>query len=276
MQSKLFSHPSNMPKVNLHDFDLVIINSSGGKDSSCAIFEVCRIAEEQNFDKSKIVVSHQELLKVEWKGVKELVQEQCDYFGLKCFYSMRRNKDGYNENLLEYAVRRGKFPSSKQRWCTSDFKRAAGARVVTAVTKDLGQCRVLYVFGFRAAESPARSKRLPLAKNKMLTTKKREVLDWLPIHDWSEERVWNTIKANNIPYHYAYDLGMPRLSCCFCIFAPFDALVIAGHENRDLLKEYVETERKIGHDFRHNFKIASVLEAVEKGYMPKNIKNWTM
>lgn len=262
--------------MNLHDYDIVIINSSAGKDSLCAEWEVCRLAKEQEFPFDKIVLSHQDLGKMEWKGTKELVKTQADLFGLKTYYSKRRDKNGYEEDLLEYVERRGKWPSNKQRYCTSDFKRGPGGRVVTMLTKDLGQCKVLYVFGFRKDESPARAKKVVLKLNTQLTTKKRIVHDWLPIHDWNVAQVWDVIKSNSLPYHYAYDLGMPRLSCCFCIFSPFDALVVAGKANPELLDDYIDVEKKIGHTFRDKFAIESVRYAIENEYQPKNISDWVM
>lgn len=262
--------------MNLHDYDLIIINSSGGKDSLAALWEVCRIAEAQGFPFNHIVVSHQDLGEAEWEGTKELVKEHADLFGLQTYYSKRRNQHGYEETLLEYVERRGMWPSNEQRYCTSDFKRGPGARIVTMLTKPLGSCKVLYVFGFRADESPARAKREPLKLNKQLTTQKRTVHDWLPIHDWSTEKVWKVIRAHKLPYHPAYDLGMPRLSCCFCIFSPFEALVLAGRANPELLDRYIEVERKIGHSFRDGFYIESVRIAIEAGYKPRSVHDWVM
>lgn len=76
--------------------------------------------------------------------------------------------------------------------------------------------------------------------------------------------------------HHAYTLGMPRLSCCFCIFAPRAALLLAGKHNPELLSEYVRIERKIGHTFRHNFALADVQGALQNGEIPKEIENWKM
>lgn len=262
--------------INLRKYDIVIINSSGGKDSLCAIFELCRMADEQNYYRTKIVVSHQELGESEWKGTKELVQKQSDLFGLKTYYSKRRNKSGYEETFLEYAERRGKWPSNKQRWCTSDFKRGPGGRIVTQLTKELVQCKILYVFGFRKDESPSRSKKDVLKINKKLTTKKRIVEDYLPIHTWNLKQVWDTIKQNNLPYHPSYGLGMPRLSCIFCIFSPFDALVIAGKENPELLDKYIEVENKIKHTFQNGFSLIEVKAAIKNNYDPKKVNDWVM
>lgn len=235
-----------------------------------------RLAREQQYPADKIVVSHQDLGDMEWAGTKELVEQQADLFGLKTYYSKRRDKNGIEETLLEYVERRGKWPSNKQRYCTSDFKRGPGGRVITMLTNGMGNCKVLYVFGFRSDESPARAKKEPLVINKQFTTKSRMVHDWLPIHDWSTKKVWETIKENDLPYHPAYDLGMPRLSCCFCIFSPFDALVLAGKHNPQLLERYVAAEDKIGHTFRDGFAIKSVQEAIANGYQPEKIGGWVM
>lgn len=260
----------------LHNYDLIIVNSSAGKDSLCALFEINRMAEEQQYPKDRIHVSHQDLGAMEWSGTKELAKRQADFFGFGFHVSKRRDKNGYEETLLEYVKRRKKWPSSKQRYCTSDFKRSPGSRVVTALTKDLGVCKVLHVFGFRADESPARSKKETFVKNDRLSTKKRTVYDCLPIHTWTTKQVWDTIKENGLPYHEAYNLGMPRLSCVFCIFSPFDALVTAGYANPELLNQYVQVESEIGHSFRKELSLAEVKEAIQKGYKPKEIQNWVM
>jgi len=262
--------------MDLNAYNIIIINSSGGKDSLCAIYEICRLADEQSYPKDKIVISHQDLGRFEWNGTKELVQKQADFFGLKVHYVKRRNEHGYEENLLEYVKRRGKWPSNVTRYCTSDFKRGPGSRVVTMLTKSLGNCRVLHVFGFRKDESPARAKKQPFIRNQRLSSLKRNVYDYLPIHHWNSKKVWETIKDNKLPYHFAYDLGMPRLSCIFCIFSPKDALVIAGIENPELLDEYIEVEKEIDHTFQNGFSLQEVRELINSGYKPKNINDWIM
>jgi len=262
--------------LKLHDYDMIIINSSAGKDSLVSIYEVCRLADLQGYPRDKIVVSHQDLKSMEWPGTKELAEKQARLFNLDFHVSAYRNAQGEYKDLLDYVERRGKWPSSKQRYCTSDFKRSPGSRVVTRLTKDLGECKVLYVFGFRKEESPARSKKQEFTLNKRLTTKKRQVFDWLPVHEWTAGQVWDVIKLNNLPYHYAYDLGMPRLSCCFCIFSPLEALIVAGRANPELLDRYIEVEKKINHTFKDKFSIAEVRAAIESGQEIKSINDWRM
>lgn len=255
---------------NLNEYAYILVNSSGGKDSQTALRRVIRLADEQGCPRDNIVVVHCDLGDMEWEGTKELAEAQAKHYGLEFIVVRRRTAEGVEESLLDYAERRGKWPSSTQRWCTSDFKRGPAGRAVTAVSKRVaGEHKILQVFGFRAEESPARAKREEFSTNARLTTKTRTVHDWLPIHDWNEEQVWLDIVESGVPYHKAYDLGMPRLSCVFCIFAPKAALIIAGKHNRELLDRYCETEQKIGHTFTKALPIVEVREAVERGDEPE-------
>ena len=72
---------------------------------------------------------------------------------------------------------------------------------------------VVNCMGLRAQESSARAKKAPFERNARLSNTKRTVDNWLPIHDWTEAQVWELIRSQGLPYNYAYDLGMPRLSC---------------------------------------------------------------
>ena len=71
-------------------------------------------------------------------------------------------------------------------------------------------------------------------------------------------------------------LSFEMVSCIFCIFAPFDALVIAGIHNYELLCEYVEVESEINHWFTNDFPISDVKDAIDLGYVPKGTDNWIM
>ena len=140
---------------------------------------------------------------------------------------------------------------------------------------------MLNCLGFRAEESRARAKRLAASTdffeaNQRASNSKREVIDWYPIAEWTEEDVWNRIHGYKIRHltHPAYSLGMPRLSCCFCVFAPRAALIIAGKANRELLAAYVEVEAKIGHKFRVDCTMAEVAAAVEADEPTAAVTSW--
>ena len=65
--------------MNLHEYDLIVINSSAGKDSLCSIYEICRMADEQRYNRNQIIVSHQDLGSMEWKGTRKLAEKQAFY-----------------------------------------------------------------------------------------------------------------------------------------------------------------------------------------------------
>lgn len=272
-------------EINLHDYDGVLINTSGGKDSQTVLRQVVLLAKRQGYDLDLIEAVHADLGKVEWEGVKELAREQAEDHGLRFTAVKRRTKDGdESTSLLDYVRDRRKWPSSTTRYCTSDFKRGPALRALTALDRRIrpvwkAHIRLLNVFGFRAEESPARAKKVVLETNKRASNKSRHVDDWLPIHDWTEKEVWEDIKASGIRHHRAYDIGMPRLSCVFCIFAPKAALVIAGRDKPELLQEYVDLEAEIDHTFRQDLTLAEVQEAVNRGDEPDLVEldaQWNM
>lgn len=268
------SNDVNNQDLHLADYDLIIVNSSAGKDSQCALFEIVRQAKEQGYDLSKIHVSHQDLGRMEWEGTHQLMRRQSIALGISednIHVTRYRNRDGEELDLLDYVEKRQNWPSSSARFCTSEFKRSPGARVVTKLSKE---GNVLYVFGFRAQESPARAKKSRLSVNNRISSKKRTVWEYNPILDWDVERVWSCIHDNGMEYHKAYDYGMPRLSCAFCIFAPKSALVIAGQHNPELLDECIAMEEKIGKTFRITLSLKEVKDALDQEVT--EVEDWNM
>lgn len=69
---------------------------------------------------------------------------------------------------------------------------------------------------------------------------------------------------------------MPRLSCVFCVFAPKPALMLAGKHNPELLQQYVDLEREIDHKFTQNLSLVEIMEALQRGEDPGEIKTWEM
>lgn len=266
-----------MRAIDLQSFDAIVINSSAGKDSQAMLdllVEECREAGVLD----RVLVVHCDLGRVEWSGTAELAEEQAAHYGLPFRKVSRPQGD-----LLEQVEKRGMWPSSSARYCTSDHKRGQVAKVLTEIAADYrksggqGACRILNCMGIRAQESSARAKKVPLELDKRATNGRREVWNWLPIFDWTVEQVWDRIKASGVRHHRAYDLGMPRLSCVFCIFSPKAGLLLAGRENPELLDQYVALEEKIGHDFRHGMRIAEIRDELDAGLEEfGEVADWTM
>lgn len=197
--------------MRLSEYDYVVLNSSAGKDSQTMMARVAGMAKAESYPRERIVVAHADLGEMEWPGTRELAEYQANCYGFRFWVRARPQGD-----LLSHIMDRGMWPSSDTRYCTSDHKRDQIAHLI----RSLDGAKILNCMGMRAQESPARSKLKPLSLNKRVSTKTRHVDQWLPIHEMTTAEVWDDIHARSIPHHYAYDLGMPRLSCVFCIFSP--------------------------------------------------------
>jgi len=266
----------------LHAAAKIVVSSSGGKDSQVLLHETVAACDAEGIDRSKIVVVHSDLGRVEWEGTKALAQRQAESYGIEFVVVSRiggiATKSGkvYSKgeafgDLLDYAERRGAFPDNSNRWCTSEFKRGPIAKLFTALAKDAKAAGVepiiLDLQGLRAEESVARSKK-PVVKMRK-DNKNQIVITWLPIIERLETEVWETIKSNGLESHRAYELGMPRLSCAFCIFAGRDALLISGRANPALLDEYVAVEERTGHTFQNGKSLGEIKQAIADGEQPK-------
>lgn len=253
--------------AELGDYDVILVNSSAGKDSMASLEQVATEAARQGV-LDRVVVGHADLGRAEWAGTRELAREQAERYGLPFFVVSASGPD-----LLERVERRGMWPSPQQRWCTSDLKRGPLRRLMTQLVREhrerVGEVRVrlLNVMGMRAQESPARARRPALRVDPGASNGRREVSDFLPLHEWSKEEVWERIASSRIAdlVHPAYAAGMPRLSCRFCILAPKSALVTSARLNPELAQEYLRVEQATGHRFRMDCSMAEVIEAARSG-----------
>jgi len=265
-------------RVSLKNYDIIVVNTSAGKDSLAMLSIIAEQAEKEGV-LDRVVAVHADLGRVEWAGTKELAQRQAAAHGVRFVVAERTIND-----LLDHVEAHGKWPSNNQRYCTSDHKRAPIQKAFTHMVNEWRSvgydrtCYILNCMGMRADESPARAKKETFTEVGYGSNGKRQISDFLPIHHLTEADVWKRIHSQGLStlVHRAYGLGMPRLSCCFCIFAPKAALVLAGKHNPELLDEYVRVEKKIGHTFRQNLSMAEVQKAVENCEAPVEVTDWKM
>lgn len=184
---------------------------------------------------SQITVLHALLPDVEWEGVEEHVRNTIYNIPVMTCKSRR--------TLLQMIAERGMFPSPKNRQCTSDLSLGPIERTV----RNTGQTLVVNCMGMRAQESTSRSKLETFKLNQKNTNSKREWYDWLPIHHWLIEEVFDAITSVGQQPHWAYAQGMTRLSCCFCIMSSKQDLTTAAKLNPELYRKYVSLEKTTGH-----------------------------
>ncbi|MFI6658037.1 phosphoadenosine phosphosulfate reductase family protein [Streptomyces sp. NPDC050523] len=163
------------------------------------------------------------------------------------------------------------WPDAARRLCTATLKRDVANKLLRQIAAELGldeQAVILNCMGIRAAESPARSKKQRLAIDMRTSANSRMVLTWHPIFEVTDREVWQEIATQGLEYHPVYDALIPRLSCVFCVLAPFDVLVRAARLcwalGLPLPARYRDLEAKIGHRFKQSHSLAEVYAEAER------------
>lgn len=293
---------------NLHEYDLIIIRISGGKDSQAAMRETWRVVVAQGVDPSCVLVEYDELNgdgpneKATWPGTAEigahlvakygdrpgsleLARQQAAHYGFRFVVARQKSRPWL---LKDIRTRKGKdgrarFPDAKNRFCTSDHKRAAGRLLLTAETKRLGgrkrwgrPVRILTVMGFRAEESTGRARREVFsydagASGQGTVTRRRgvrpgrrcqrQVWLWLPIHHWTVDQVWADIHASGVPYAWPYDAGMSRYSCAQCVLGSFADAVTSAKIWPAHTLGIVDMEEEMGHSWQAEKSMRDIAEA---------------
>lgn len=268
---------------DLTAYDVIMVSSSAGKDSQAMLDYVVELAEVAGV-RDRVIVVHADLGRAEWLGTKELAAEHAAHYDLP-FHVVRKAE--FDGDLLNYVEARtakiraeGKLDKNgapARAWpmvgmCngTSDFKTAQIAKLATKLArqlkKQLGRVpRILDCVGLAKHESSGRNKRLSKleAENgfafKVIKDNRNQFFaKWYPIANWTEVEVWKRIAQAGTRYHGAYDLGMSRLSCAFCIAASDKDLRIAAQHNVELAKEYLAVEKTAG-SFKQNKTLASII-----------------
>ena len=246
METKSFTKPE--------DADHVIVNISGGKDSSCLLWWAC-----QNFPKEKIHLVHA-VIDIDWHETKDLVIAHAKHFGFDesdIHWAQAVDKEGKEIGFLDILTR-GKtkrdgtvtenlFPSKSQRWCTSSLKSGPCDKFAKTFKGN-----VLILLGERAEESNQRAELAYWRPQTEMDLKdgSRKVVKCSPILDWLETQVWSLIEKEKIPVHPCYQF-VGRASCAICIFSSNKDIVEASKHAPDIVAKYVQAERKISHAFRH-------------------------
>jgi len=215
---------------------LFVVNHSGGKDSQAMQSQIAAVVPD-----SQILVLHAHLPGVEWAGTLDHIKATTTGYPLVVTEA--------SKSFMDMVRHRQMFPSPQYRQCTSDLKRGPLEKAIRHYLKAHPEFNGLVVncMGLRAEESPNRAKARVFRFNSRNSKAGREWYDWLPIQDWTTQEVFTQIWAAGQKPHWAYEQGMSRLSCCFCIMSSKADLVTAARLNPELYAEYVHLEREVNH-----------------------------
>jgi 3'-phosphoadenosine 5'-phosphosulfate sulfotransferase (PAPS reductase)/FAD synthetase len=286
---------TTVPDELIIEADWVVVNSSGGKDSQAMLSYVVRRAKALGM-LDKVIVVHADLGDIEWGGTKALAEEQARLAGVRRFEVVQaKGADLLGRVLIRFGKLKAKaqreaieagldpaavtvppaWPSSSARWCTSDMKRGPIWTLFTKLAAELSHLgrpvRILNCMGQRAAESAPRAKLAAVEIDRSASNGKRHVTVWRPIHGWSDAEVWREIARSGLPYHEAYDWGMRRLSCSFCVLGCEADVVLAARLRPEKAAEYADMEVQVSADFKHGLSMAEIIRRaaeLEKEYGP--------
>jgi len=241
--------PAQARKILQNPQTQLYLSISGGKDSDALVY---RTLAEQLL--CKIELLHCDLGRMDWHNTAEYVEHFAERVGLPL------NVIRYEHGDLIDAIRdRMKkrpdvppFPSAKARYCTSSFKRQVTDKFVRKRMPKQGN--VVVAMGIRGAESASRRAKVIWSERKSACapTKGRYVWDWLPIHHFTLDDVWQTIRENGNVFHEAYSHGNSRLSCAMCVLANQNDLMNGAIHNPDTYLELCRIELESGFSFQPN------------------------
>lgn len=229
---------------------LFFVSHSGGKDSQAMYLALQGVVPHD-----QIVVVHADLGEVEWHGTQDHIRATTCH-PVNVVQAIW--KDGTTKTLLGMVEKRAiarpdtpAWPSSAQRYCTSDLKRGPIEKFIRQTMKARGKLLAVNCMGLRAQESSGRAKKPVVTRNARLSKAGREVWDYLPIHEWGTVDVFDQIRCAGQEPHPAYALGNDRLSCVFCIFGSAGDLQNGADQRPELARKYIELEKVTGSTLFH-------------------------
>lgn len=281
----------------------VFSSISGGKDGQAAT----KVLYNWGIPIEGLV--HADLGRVEHEESLPMCQKQSAELNIPLFVVKRADGLG----LLEYWKRRMKllqgkgipfWSSSASRYCTSDLKRGPINAFFTSTKYNF----IISCEGIRAEESPARAKKEPLSvrdnsskyykywhsskingRKKIYkaqsvewclenyNSKKRLILTWYPIFNFTIEEVWATYNqtcetlrvlrqyynnSQRVPnawnFHPAYVKGNERVSCKICILGSLNDMQNGADSDPELLNEMIEMEEYSGFTFKQNWSLKNL------------------
>lgn len=240
-------------KIEKTNWDQVVINISGGKDSSALMAWAV-----DNFPKEKLVCIHA-VIDIDWKETRGVVQSQADHFGLPVVFVQAVDKFGKIKGFIDQLLAKRKnrktgiigeyqFPGTETRWCTSVLKTGP----INKWIRNNCEGNILSLIGERHEESPKREKLIAWRPNADMSKSGRNVVVCSPILELLEDEVWKIIGDLGIPEHPCYKkFGVSRASCAICIFSKDFEIKAAAKYAPEVVAKYLWAEKQIKHTFRY-------------------------
>lgn len=140
--------------------------------------------------------------------------------------------------FLDLCIWKGRFPSTKARFCSEELKRNPIIEQVQMPLLEAGH-KVISWQGVRADESPSRAK-LPEWEDVG-----GGLWNYRPILQWTAEQCFAMHKKHGIDHNPLYEQGMGRVGCMPCIHARKDELLEISRRFPAEIERIAEWERAV-------------------------------
>ncbi|WP_018869522.1 phosphoadenosine phosphosulfate reductase family protein [Thioalkalivibrio sp. ALgr3] len=137
--------------------------------------------------------------------------------------------------FLDLCIWKGRFPSTKTRFCSQELKHAPIFEQVVDPALEAGE--VVSWQGVRAGESLARRDLLPVEEVG------GGLWNYRPILDWSADDVFAQHRRHGVKWNPLYEQGMGRVGCMPCIHARKDELAQIATRFPEVIEGLREWER---------------------------------
>lgn len=208
----------------------VIVNFSGGKDSTVAILEAIK-----RYPKDDIELVFMDT-GAEYKGTREHVITVANMLELPLTI-LEPKRDWFEQ------VRHDQFPFTPAlRKCTFKLKIDLYRSWLTKYRREQGIAvdDIITVIGLRGEESLSRSRLTEWKKDDH-----GQGYYWRPCLAMREQEVKDRIKAEGLPLHYCYEFST-RCNCWLCIFAGYNEIRTYAEMNPDEWEKACLLEDEIG------------------------------
>jgi 3'-phosphoadenosine 5'-phosphosulfate sulfotransferase (PAPS reductase)/FAD synthetase len=280
-----------------------ILSISGGKDSQASQEFLLYLREKYGWQ-GELYALHCNLGRADWKFTQPFVEKQCSKAGLK-LVTVKAESDLltiiYKRYLKLKEEKRNvpHFPSPAARYCT----KASKTEPTDKHLRKTGQKLIINIMGTRAQESISRAKKNPVSLRPSLCSerfavkfceletrkikkywlpvedayklwletgkKHRLAIDWLIIHEWKVEKVWEWCgtslaeweRRRKLPDEeatkewpaspiYVIGRGNTRKSCAYCMAGSSNDQINAIAYNPETYDWLVKNEQESGWDYQ--------------------------
>lgn len=144
--------------------------------------------------------------------------------------------------FLDLCVWKGRFPSTKARFCSEELKRNPIIEQVQMPLMDAGD-KVVSWQGVRADESARRAELTELDCASSDAKTGGELWNYRPILKWSAADAFAMHRKHGVKHNPLYEQGMGRVGCMPCIHARKDELLAISQRFPEVIERIAEWER---------------------------------